>query len=83
MGHFGPILRPLGLDLGLLWALSGVGLFGPILSLNSLIWGIWDWIWAILEVLGLDSGHFVGSCAYFKPKSAHLRDLGLDLGLFD
>ena len=53
LGHIWPIWRVLGLDLSLIWPLSG----GP----------------------GLGSGPF---WAYFKPKSAHLRDRGLDLGYF-
>ena len=44
-----------------------MGLFGPILSLNRFIRGIWDWIWAIFGALSLDLGHFGGSWAYFRP----------------
>ena len=74
MGHNWPISRVLGLDLVL---------FGPILSLNRRILGIWDWIWAISGGPVPEFGPFRGSWAYFEPKSVHFGDLGLDLGHFE
>ncbi len=80
-----PISRVLGLDLSLLWALSGVlgldlGLFwaqiGPL-------GGSGTGLGPFRGVLSLDSGHFRGFFAYSKFKSAHFGDLGLDLGHFD
>ncbi len=80
LGHIWPISRVLGLDLSLIWALSGGpgSLVGPISSLNRPIWVIWNWILAISGVLDLDLGHFWCSRPGFGPFP---EALGLDLGL--
>ena len=89
-GHFEAFLAyfwPNGGLFGGFWAYSGLsgvlgldlGLFVHILSLIRPILGIWDWIWAILMGPGPGFGPL---WAYFQPKSAHLWDLGLDLGDF-
>ena len=87
LGNISPILRVLGLDSSLIWALSGgpgpgFGPFWAYFKPKSVHLGDLWWIWAISGgggVLALDSGYFGGTWAYFKPKSGHLGDLGLDL----
>ena len=74
LGHILPISRVLGLDLSLFWA---------SLRPKSVHFGGSGTGFGLFRgILGLDSGHFGGSCAYFKPKLAHLWHVALDLGRF-